>query len=219
MRRFSLASMGGSTATASTVFLVSEDFEGTGAPSGWTAGSGTPAPNFDYTTVPLDGAQSLYLASASQITATRPADFTNITEVWFYLMFRATNGTAPSAASQYVGLAPNGGGSVITWRISAGLKLLVGSVTTTATSIVLDTTYHVWGHYLQGTGANAVVDVGFSTNGVRPTSGGTFAQVTTDPGTVAIGRINLGTTGTSMGMDIIIDKLRVAATQIGDFGV
>jgi hypothetical protein len=39
--------------------LVNEDCEGIGTPSGWTDLVGTP--NWDYTTTPLDGSQSLYL--------------------------------------------------------------------------------------------------------------------------------------------------------------
>ena len=43
-------------------YLVQEDFEGTGTPSGWTQFGSRPLPNFDYTSTVLEGTESMYLA-------------------------------------------------------------------------------------------------------------------------------------------------------------
>lgn len=43
-------------------YLVQEDFEGTGTPSGWGKWTDRPLPNFDYTSTVLEGTESMYLA-------------------------------------------------------------------------------------------------------------------------------------------------------------
>lgn len=43
-------------------YLVQEDFEGTGTPTGWTQYGQRPLPNFDYTATVLEGDQSMHLS-------------------------------------------------------------------------------------------------------------------------------------------------------------
>ncbi len=213
--RFSLAAMGSSTPSGAT-FIIQENCEGTGTPAGWTNSPGT-GQNWDYTVVPLEAAQSLYLPTVGLQVGTRtdyPGALT-YSEIWWYILLRATNGTAPAAGTNFAALS---GSSTIGFAFTTALKMKIGAATVTANSIVIDTTYHVWGHYIKGTGANAVLDIGFSTNGVRPTSGGNFASLSNGTDTVDASRIVLGSNSVNMGMDLIIDKIRVATTQIGDNG-
>lgn len=211
MRLFSLASLGTSTA-----FLVSENFEGTGTPSGWTTLTGTP--NYDYTTVPLEGSQSLYLSTAA--AAHRAiVDFTSGPEYWIYFLLRITNGSAPAGNRTIGGGHVTGSTTVYAFlQVNLNLKVLWGTAAATATALSLDTTYHVWLHIKKGTGTNGIVDVGFSTNGVRPTSGGTFSQDTANTGTSDVARFSFGTTATNTNVDMIYDKVRIATSQIGDNG-
>lgn len=210
--RFGIAAMGSKTART---FLINEDCEGTGVPAGWTTVSGSP--NWDYTTVPLAGAQSLYIASAAAVNRSR-VDFTDQTEVWIYFLFRLTNGSAPGVTSTIGGLGANGGALNQTLSLTTGTRLSFASFSP-ATALIADTTYHVWLHYKQGSGANAAVDIGFSTTGIRPTSGGTYASSVADSSTNLAGRFFLGPTVTTAGYDQIWDNIRIAAdSQIGDSG-
>ncbi len=219
MRRFSLAAMGYNTVT-SAPFLIDENCEGTGTPSGWVDLSGSP--NWDYTASPLVGSQSLYCPMVGAACKTRTNDFTGgaIPEVWVYFRMKATNGTNPSTATTFMGIGASGTpGSTATWRILSTLRMCTATGAGTVSTISLDTDYHFWIHYLKGTGANAVVDIAFSTSGVRPTSGNNFFEVTTDVNTFDAARISLGGGSTTMGMDIVFDTIRVRGSQIGDNGV
>lgn len=196
-------------------WIVNEDCEGTGTPSGWTVTSGTP--NWDYSAAPLADAQSLYLSSAAAANRNR-VDFTDQTEAWIYFLLRFTNGSGPAAGSVNMGgTSENGGVLAQNFVLGSNLRFTF-AVASPATAIIVNTTYHVWLHYKQGSGANAVADIGFSTTGVRPTSGGTFAQVTNGGGTNLCGRLFIGPTTTALGVDMILDNIRVSSTQIGDNG-
>lgn len=211
MRRFSEAAMGGNT--GGTVFLVNENCEGTGTPAGWIDDLGSP--NWDYTTTVLAGAQSLFIALNGLATRVR-IDFTDQSESWFYFLFRIS-GSAPGATKTIGGGAANGSTTVAPqFNVTSGLRLQYGT-SSPATAISFDTTYHVWCHELKGTGANAVVDCGYSTTGVRPTSGGTYNQITNGTLTANVGRLFLGATSVGT-FDCIFDNIRVATTQIGDNG-
>jgi len=212
MRRRYLAAMGG---RSGTTFLVDEGWEGVGIPSGWSSTTGTP--NYDYSAVPLSGSESLYLSIAA--AAHRCAvDFTNMDEAWFYFLMRYTNGSAPGGARNVATIALNGSTTAVAnFQIAATLRFNFGAANTTLVTTV-DTTYHVWLHYKKGTGANSVIDIGLSTTGIRPTSGSGYAEVLNGAATSQVGRIMLGTIVTTTNFDFIYDNVRVAATQIGDFG-
>ena len=78
------------------------------------------------------------------------------------------------------------------------------------------TTYHVWVKYVKGSGSNAVVEVGFSTDGTRPTSGGTFAtQTSGGTATVDTDRIMFGQSSSNT-VGAYFDKVRVDDAVIGD---
>jgi hypothetical protein len=198
-----------------TTFLVSEDCEGTGTPAGWTDANGTP--NWDYTAAPLLGSQSLYLSLAAAAHRSR-IDFTDQTEIWTYFRFRVTNGTVSGGNITVAAYAANGGAQANTLNLNASMRFIFDAGPSPTATVSVDTTYHVWFHYQQGTGNNAVIDVGFSTDGIRPTSGANFAQRTDGSRTNLAGRLFLGTTSTNFGLDAIYDKIRVAATQIGNNG-
>ncbi len=202
--------------TVGAPFLINENCEGTGTPATWTDVAGSP--NWDYTTIPLSDAQSLYLSTATAAARVR-VEWTDKTEIWWYFLLRLTNGTATASSITSVSLV-NGAGGVGT---ATGLSInttghpRVGATPTTD-AFIIDTTYHVWCHYLKGTGANATLDVGFSTDGVRPTSGTKFAQETTNGSTTNAGRLTQGTPGITLACDLIVDNIRVRDSVIGDNG-
>lgn len=210
-----LSSFGIAAMSSTRSWLVNENCEGTGLPAAWTTVSGTP--NWDYTTVPLADAQSLYVPSAASAQRSR-VDFTDKAEVWIYFLLRLTNGSPPGSGITIGGLGPNGGALSQNFSIDVNVSPKFGTAQPVGVFIA-DTTYHVWLYYKQGTGANAVISTGFSTTGVRPTSGNNFAQVTNNAGTNLGGRWFLGPTVTTANYDLIWDNIRIANSQIGDFGI
>lgn len=209
-------SLGRTPVTAGTTFLIDQDCEGTGTPAGWTNSTGSP--NWDYSAAPLAGAQSLYLSCAAAAVRGR-IDFTNQTEAYYYFLLKLTNGSYPASELVFFVSAPNGSTTFSpTLTLGTTGRLNWSGANPTGT-LTIGTMYHIWLHYKQGTGADAVVDLGFSTTGVRPTVAGTdYQQITNSSITALAGRIGCGPTITTLGVDLIFDNIRVAATQIGNNG-
>jgi hypothetical protein len=80
-----------------------------------------------------------------------------------------------------------------------------------------DTTYHCWGHYLKGSGANDVAEIKFSTTAIRPADGSTqHAKLTTGPGNGTINKFVLEMLIPDSPVAVKFDKVRVSS--IGDLG-
>jgi hypothetical protein len=77
------------------------------------------------------------------------------------------------------------------------------------------TTYHVWVHYVKGSGSNAQSSVGFSTDGTRPTSGNKFTSYSNGTETADADNVRFMEEGGSNAR-AIIDKVRVDDATIGD---
>lgn len=211
MRR-ELAAVGGKPPL---VMLIDENCEGTGTPSGWTNSTGSP--NWDYSTAPLAGSQSLYLSCAAAAHRAR-VDFTNQTEIYYYFLLKLTNGVYPGSELVFAVSAANGSSTFSpTLTLGTTGRLNWSGANPTGT-LTINTMYHVWTHYRQGTGANGVVDVGFSTTGVRPTSGTDYQQSTISNITALAGRLGLGPTVTTLAVDLIFDNIKVSTALIGDNG-
>lgn len=207
----------GGAAPEAPTYLRMQDFEGAGYDNSetWTTSLGSP--NADYTTTVLAGSHSLFLGTASAATRVR-SDFTNTGEIWIYAMVHLV-GSAPAGDRMLIGISANGSGSTdsnVSLTSAAKLRVACGGANAvTVDSLSFGTTYHVWLHYAKGTGANAVLDVGFSADTTRPTSGNKFIQLTTGTITNDAGRIWLGHTATTAS-DQIWDKVRVDDVVIGD---
>jgi hypothetical protein len=197
-------------AAAGPSYLLSEDWEGTGTPSGWTHSTGDILP--DYTTTILDGAQSLYVPTPR---AADSPSFAAQSELWLYCMFRFVN--APTSSNRYLlGLYNSGGSAVgLVAVASSSLTPAVRHGTLTGSSgsdLALNTTYHLWFHWKKGTGSNGEAEAYISTTATRPGS----PQVTinngdaiTDAVSVRLGMLTAGSGNK------IFDKLRVSASEIG----
>jgi hypothetical protein len=83
-----------------------------------------------------------------------------------------------------------------------------------ADALSFGTNYHLFGRYSLGTGANSIVEIAYSTDGTKPTSGTKYATATNLSYTSQAGRIWLGFNNTG-NYDVIFDKVLVAATPIG----
>jgi len=212
---FSGESVTNNSAESGITYLVNQRFEGAGYDNGetWTTSVGTPDP--DYTTTVLDGSQSLFLNLATGTPARIRLDFLNQDTVYFYCLFRLV-GSAPGGNRDIVAFGPNGSADqdlriVVT---SAGRLSTHITGVSPADALSFGTTYHLWARYSKGTGSDAVVEVAYSTDGTKPTSGTKYATATNLAHTAQAGRVWLGFNATG-NYDVIFDKVLVAATEIG----
>lgn len=194
-------------------YLLSDNLDYVDNAAAVTAGwNSAPAGYWGYATspAPLGGySYSLKTFWSSYVAA---KTFTPQSEVWIYFQMNvpsiATSGAAftltDSALTAYcLRLVVDQAGTMSLAHTGTG----AGSVDT---SYSIGTTYHIWIHYIKGTGSTATIELYRSTDGTKGTVllSKTNAAGTVDAGNVNIGMINNGTA--------IFSKLRVSATSIGD---
>lgn len=171
----SLASVNGQTiAGGGFSFLIDEDFEGAGTPAGWsTTGSGSA--DFDSTVSPLAGAQSLRMDGDPDNIAA----IVTVSEAEIFWKFQYRPGTLPASPTDIPLIYDVSFNEIAKISIHTTGQLIAEGGTIfeiTADSMSAGTKYWVWGHYKKGTGANAVLECGFSTaDDGRPTTGGKYA--------------------------------------------
>lgn len=207
-----------SSVSAPASYLLQEDFEGTGTPTNWTP---TGTVDFDYSAAAIDGAQSLRINPTSAIARVRLDLTTTYSELYLYYKFRVeTQAASNFTVCQFY----DGANSVVLGQIrfATGQKLQsrFGGVTgsTTVATYDLSTTYHVWVHVVQSSGSDGLCECGFSSDGIRPTSGDNYCTTTTGTATETMRYIYSGSivAGASATNDLIIDRYRVSQTLIGD---
>jgi hypothetical protein len=149
-------------------YLIEENFEGAGAPTGWDDGAGTP--NYDYATspAPLEGSQSLLLHTATMFVTN---GFAAKNDAWCYAKIYTTNS---AALSLYFGFYSDGNLAAAV-RMNAPFtgRIYAGTANTSIASpngLNTNTVYHVWIHGIAGTGADSQAHLYFSTDGVKPES-------------------------------------------------
>lgn len=184
------------------VFLVSEDFEGTGTPGGWTT-SGTV--DFDYTTSPISGSQSWYGATTSDYAYTT---YTAAGEVWVRVRFRPD-----SLAANYdlLTLRDSSGSTIvarINIRTTGGFRVYQGAAfAATASGLVTaGQNCYLWLRYVPGTATDGISELYFSTDATRPAS--PTASVANGDATALPARVRL------FGGPSVFDSLRVSETEI-----
>jgi hypothetical protein len=172
-------------AAAGSSYWLEEGFEGTGAPSGWTALESS-SPDWDSTVSPLAGAQSLRVGF-DQALFTHGSDHSTFTFhcLWRpddlhigdpFVFFRDSGGTVQARVIRdsagvlkaYHGTTPNGFGG----------------------TYAADTTYHLWIRYTaqSGGGGNGTLELWNTTSSTRP--GSPDISITTGTGT-AIRQVGL----------------------------
>jgi hypothetical protein len=191
--------------------LINEDFEGTGTPTGWFRGGSA---NFDYSTSPLVGSQSLRLAAAT-------ADYAvvqSLNQAEFWWKFRIKIETMPSGTltilqgsdasfnNNYQVLLNSSG--TLTIQDNSGFLF-----TTTTDTMAAGTIYDVWGHYKVGTGTNSICEVSFDVaNAARPNSGNKYASGTNGHGTGNIAEYKL--ISSTLGAILVFDTVRITTTDV-----
>lgn len=137
--------------------LLSEDFEGTGAPSGWGSSG---AVNFDETGTVLYGSQSLSIDATASSPYCYKA-FTGQSQVQFFFDFQFHS--VPGSTGRFAEFDNSGYSTLGYLNLTSAAKLQlepVGGTVTTGTAILsADTRYRIWIRYTKGSGSNASLEV------------------------------------------------------------
>jgi hypothetical protein len=165
-------------------YLVEENFEGAGAPTGWTS-SGTV--NWTNQAVVLQGTQSLKIDASVGDGFAFYQSFASTDEIWAYIMFR----TASLPANNRVIMELREGTSTrLELYIAANGKLTLthGAASSGLTSGGMTTNVltHIWTYYKKGTGANGLASVEWATDGIRLGSGANYTNMVNGAATTGI---------------------------------
>lgn len=195
------------TAAAGASYLIAEEFEGTGLPTGFT--NYTAAPDYDYTAAPLKGSQSML---ANQSTEGAYVDFTGQSELWVRMMF-AIDSFSSTPSVVYLRDVSNNNLVYVRVLTTGKLRIYNGDGTqigTGGTTLSTGTTYYLWVHYKKGTGSNAVVGIYVSSTSTR---GSAEAASTSAKGAADCSRLLLNPAVASTAETY--DNLLVSASEIG----
>src|SRR6185295_9864083 len=142
-------------------YLLTEGFEGTGFENtGWTK-NGTP--NADYTNTVLHGAQSLNCSGAQFVWR----NFQYAAS--FNLYFRVRWITWSDYASVIYWDDSSWGTAASLYADDNRFELSHGGASALGTTtLVANTTYHVWVEWTKGTGSNGTMKLFVSTTGTKP---------------------------------------------------
>lgn len=208
-RNWAIAAVEVRAATVSPAWLISEGFEGTGTPSGWTTvGSGD---NFDYTTTVLEGSESLGIEgtvdSAAQFT------FAGQTDCYVYFQFRMT--ALPAVSINGLAITDSGGSAICYVGVNssgtATINVVGGGNATSVGAMSSGTKYHCWLHFFPAT--TCIASFAFSTDGIEPLSGNNFVtrsdNKTTTPAGGSLENYSVGNTW-------IFDHVRALNTDPSD---
>lgn len=201
-------------------YLLQENFEATGSPgydtSTWTE-AGSPDENTSTSGLSLQASECLYFNPAAATWSTTSPTYTAQSTAYAYFLIRFS--ALPSGGTwtlfQFRHSAGECGRVRVTNTGTLSVRAGGGTDVATASGMSTGTTYHLWVKYVKGSGSNAVVEAGFSTDGTRPTSGGTFATQTAGTATTDADRIMYGQASSNT-VSVYIDKVRVDDAVIGD---
>ena len=213
--------MGGS---ASPRYLLEENFEADPGydTAGWTSG-GTGTINPDYTTIVLRGTQSLYLNAPGGATTTwaLSPSFTETSDIWIHFRFRQQtywHDDYPVMVSliydstEVASLQEDLLGTDPRFVIKHGTVSSYGAI-----GKAIATLYHIWIHYIAGTGANGTMSLYVDTDGTRPV-GKDCTDITTGSSTNGLTSIRFRAIS---GYDaaIIVDQVLISSSEIIDVDV
>ncbi len=187
-------------------YLVSEDFEGTGTPSGWVESG---SPDFDYAYLPVQGAQMLSCPDGSSAYK----NFANSSGTcWAFARIRRLS-TPTVTDFTILGLFDSSGtslASVRTRNTSNGWRLWAGSAYVGTTNYGgSNVNVAIWLSYTAGTGGNAVTSIYINNSEIRPASPALIH--TSGTRTANAERVICNASGAQ----ILFDKVRVSASPIG----
>jgi hypothetical protein len=139
----------------------------------------------NYTTTILRGAQSIYLADGAN---TVYWTITTTDAVYFHFQFRTDDATPTANNVTFALQVGTGLRYYISHRTGGQLRVYNNTVNATGTTVLADnTTYHIWGEYVPGSGANGISRLWLGTTTTRP--GSVEVEVTAGNATGDINRL------------------------------
>ncbi len=196
-----------------SLFIFEEDFEGTGAPAGWTTDAA--GWNFDYTAAPLRGAQSLSVTGSSTGTLrgvyTPAIDFPDHGSIWgIYLIVRmaaiATGGTGRFMEVRRA--SDNAIQNILRVNTSGMLSIANGTDAGSTGSYDMNGKGEV--HLWLRRNADGSLSGWANTSASHP--GGAAMMTGTASNTGKAGNLHIGA---ARSMNMIVDTLRVQDSEIG----
>lgn len=208
--------------------LLCEDFDGatecaatytSNCRSAWSTNL-TGTIDFDHNTAPspLEGTYSLYLDSSSSSGHVYHG-FSADGDMWFYAIVNIGTIAVPNWNDYHLIMLRDSGGTPVA---SVGVETYSGvyywmaysqggTAVRGANNPVAGTTYHLWGHYVKGSGANATITLYVSSNATRGD-----VQATCADGTSTADAANVYLQAYSGELDLVnYDHVRVSGTEIG----
>lgn len=205
MVSFSGTAVTNNSTQSPVTFLIDEQFEAGGLPSGWTDYN---FPDY-YATPALEGTKSVRLAG--DIRNFGKSFGSDHDELWgrFRVRFNSISAGGDLVKFTYASgdsfrLYVNASGQIMADNFSASF---------TTNALATGTDYYVWFHFKKDTGAgNAVGEVWFSTTSTRPTSGGNVASNSSGSQGAPMARISFVNTS-SGAFDVLFDDVKVATAD------
>jgi hypothetical protein len=197
------------SASTAVSYLLQENCEGTGTPSGWTDSAGSP--NWDNTTNVIAGSQSLALAFGDRSDS---PTWANTSPAYFFFALKL--GPVPANNTTIYSIRNNPATTnpvQFEYRTTGEIRMLSndGSQAATLTNVApVATILYVWGDYTKGSGANGVVHGYITTTQTKPPT--PQATISNSGSTVDTGVLRV--TGPE-GTFAIMDTFRVSASDIG----
>lgn len=197
-------------------YLLKQDFESAGTPSGWTS---TGNVVFHNTVSPLEGTGDVQLTAQSNPCNASYTLASTISECWFVALIKCV--TLPTSQAPKIGLYSSGNTEMDAINISSAgavrcfnRGLLVGTM---ANSVVAGTLYYFKMYYKKGaSGTDSLSSYELSTSGTWINSGGFYFATTTGAALTDIGIFNIFFNDNSFAGDFRADHIRLSATDLGN---
>lgn len=201
-------------------YILSESFDPTGYDTAFTeAGSGTV--DEDYTATSIHGVtQCLRILGSTQTPRAISPTWSNTGATHFYFLVRPIS-FPPSTAIQFFRVLKSTTlVASISFNTNGTLRATAngGSIQTTANAMTAGTTYHCYVTYTPGTGSpgsstDASITLGFSTDGTKPTSGGSYQESTNGTATDASDGVSFGNNSSNT-YEALYDNFVVSSVAI-----
>jgi|SRR5215471_451223 len=181
--------------------LIDEDFNATGVPTNWWSGTNA---NFDYSTSPLEGAQSLYLTGTTGNTSVNLQSDNAGLYIKFMLRVVGSLSGSPTIM-EFLNNAESATPFTLLAQSNGSLTCDGGVSSSGAGTFANSTTYFVWIHFVQNTSVDVWWDTtdNFGTAGNHITYGATISNL----------NVPIGSIHPRGNVDTVFDKFQVGTNS------
>lgn len=198
--------------TSGVGYIMQQDFESAGVPSGWASGGTV---TFHNTTSPLEGTGDL--KEVGSVTTQAHYTFSSdLTELWqvCILKFVSLPSSGFSNVIQFYDASFNNAMLMEVFNTGKVRGVNgVGFVGDTVDPVVAGTLYYVKIHYKQGSGADSLTSIELSTSGTFINSGNLYISTTTGS---SVRDVKYDYFMYTVDGEVRYDHIRVSATDLGN---